>query len=436
LAADDPTAAMTTLALALRALPSDMDAQALLTSARDARIEQLREQLDRARTSADPLAVEHAAGTLATILAGDPEETVLRQLRDDSSPIALARNGALWLVAPDGGDGQILTNAVPVARPIWSPNRDRIAFVSTDPWGDEVPAILFVIDADGSNLRPLYQMAHPNAIPSWSPDGSRIALTTVEYWSLTRETGHLTIHIIPLDGGPLVDIATGFDGHATTPAWSPDGRSIAFIGRPLDDPDSLAPLSGPTSVMLWSDDSPLHSLSGDRMPRAIRLFWNRDGRSLAVLNRNPDPVVESSGDSTNLSAIDVRTGEISTIDPEIPAAAAGWTPVAAPTGGRIAWVAGARTVVIWSPDGSEQAIDTGRLLSGALSWAPGGGALLAVAAEPAQPSAIIEGNDGFSIVDVPLQYDLEWPTGVPQWSPVLNPPLEHDGAGAGVGLDA
>jgi dipeptidyl aminopeptidase/acylaminoacyl peptidase len=431
----DPTTAHTALQAAVIALPTDRDAQALLVASRDGTITALQGKLDRALAAGNGLAVERAAAELALLLAGDAAEPRLRALRDAHAPIALARESALWLVDPSGSDGRVLTANVSVARPVWSPDRSTIAFVSADPYGSRLPARLFIVDAEGGDLRSIYDVAHPNAVPSWSPTGDRIALTSVAEWSMRDERGRLSVQIVPTGGGPTIDIAAATGSHATTPAWSPDGRSIAFIARPLEEDLPGYPLSGPAEVMLWGEDGEVRNLTAGRLSGANRLLWSRDGRQLIVLSRDSSGSGATTGAMTSISEIDVATGEISLLDDRIPASSSGWSPAAAPSGNRLAWVAGARTVIVRDETGTRTAIDTGRLLSGALTWSPGGGALLAIAAEPARPSARIDFLAGSATVtDVPLRYDLEWPTGTPQWTPALAADPETP-AVTGTGLD-
>ncbi|MFM9106135.1 MAG: hypothetical protein ACKOWF_05480, partial [Chloroflexota bacterium] len=441
IAAGDLDGAAATLRQAVRLLPSDRDARDQLAAVRWQAIGARRADLESASLAADPLAIDRAARGLAALLDGSPEAAALRDRADHSAPVVLARDAALWLVAPDGGDGRMLTDNVPVARPVWNSQRSRIAFVSSAFSGPPMPATLFIIDADGSNLRPVYGDAHPNAVPSWSPDGARIALTSVADWSLSAETGRLAVHIVSLAGAPPdLDISASIGAHATTPSWSPDGRSVAFIARPFRDDPTASALAGPASVMLWSSDGAVRDLTGDALTGANRLLWTRDGRSLIVLSRDSVGSGATTGAMSSIAAIDIATGRIDLIDDAIPTSSSGWGPASSPDG-RLAWVAGARTVVIRDPAGGESFVDTGRLLSGALSWAPGGGQLLAVAAEPGRPSARItlDPADPAPVIDdADLRYDLEWPTGTPQWSPLLDDPQSPSAAAGrgGAGLDS
>ena len=119
-------------------------------------------------------------------------------------------------------DGEVrpLTGGGRDAEPAWSPDGRKIAFVRFSP---DLTNDVFLMDADGANLRPL---ADGFGSPAWSPDGSLLAV----------DTGFCVydcdIYLLNAGGGGVpVRIAT----MAAQPAWSPDGRKIAFVGLSGDD---------------------------------------------------------------------------------------------------------------------------------------------------------------------------------------------------------
>jgi TolB protein len=135
--------------------------------------------------------------------------------------------------------------------PRWSPDGSHILFLTRIPDG-RVDS-LFVMDADGANVRSLYQFPVDSiwSLPWWSPDGSRVALTTGD-----------EIVVVSLADGSSRTVATG--KNITYLAWSPSGDKIAYVsehdgsklyvadsngGRPVDvaDPASNTEVS-------WSPD--------------------------------------------------------------------------------------------------------------------------------------------------------------------------------------
>ncbi|MGZ0175122.1 MAG: TolB family protein, partial [Planctomycetales bacterium] len=95
-------------------------------------------------------------------------------------------------------------------------------FTVPDP-GNPPTAFLFVMDADGTNLRQITKtiptaggMSH--ASPDWPPNGDLIAF---DAWSGRAETSH-TFTVKP-DGTGLKDL-----GVAAMPTFSADGKRLAF----------------------------------------------------------------------------------------------------------------------------------------------------------------------------------------------------------------
>jgi hypothetical protein len=75
--------------------------------------------------------------------------------------------------------------------PVWSPQGDRIAFVSQEPGNDEI----YTINPDGSNLQRLTVNSWEwDKHPSWSPDGTQIV-----FWS-NREIGRRQLWVMNSDG--------------------------------------------------------------------------------------------------------------------------------------------------------------------------------------------------------------------------------------------
>jgi Tol biopolymer transport system component len=91
----------------------------------------------------------------------------------------------------------------------------RIAFESS---GD-----IYVMDADGSNPVNLTKTGSGNFDPAWSPDGRRIAFVGLYY----------DIFVMNADGSNPVRLtfSNGESRSRREPAWSPDGTRIAFTYR-------------------------------------------------------------------------------------------------------------------------------------------------------------------------------------------------------------
>lgn len=435
-AGDDPTS-IAELSTALRRLPRHTELLALRGDLRDREIVAETAQYRASLAAGNWVAAE---GALASLVALKPGEkglaSALATLRAEHSPLVLAHDRGLWLVPPTGGVGELLFSDVPVTRPVWSPDRSRIAFVSADPYDGRAAASLYSIAADGSDPRLLARSIHPNAVPSWSPDGRSLAVTSVARWDLRRETGILAVHLVDAETGANRPISIATGRHGTSPVWSPAGDALAFISRPrLSDP-GRNPLSGPADVVLWSPvGGTTRNLTGGTVPDAMRVAWQPDGASLLVTTRARGLPGETSSPEATIVAIDPESGSQESVAVGIDASAALWAPAWSPDGQVLAWVDGPRTVVLRDETGARRRIDTARFLSGAITWSPAGDVLLAVAADPDAPSARIDPAATGPPVDVDIVYDGQWPTGIPQWSPVIGRLAGVEPAAAGVGLD-
>jgi TolB protein len=78
-----------------------------------------------------------------------------------------------------------------------------------------------VVDADGAELRTLTPAGATSLSPTWAPDGERLAYTRLQ-------DGRGPIVIQRLSGGPATPVPGTNTGLNITPAFSPDGRLLAY----------------------------------------------------------------------------------------------------------------------------------------------------------------------------------------------------------------
>lgn len=106
----------------------------------------------------------------------------------------------------------------------WSPDGRRLAFSSLVAEPGTPPASQIITMApDGSDRKPLTPM-EPGVVatsPKWSPDGKSIAYSTVKFQDGQQPT--LALNIMDRDGANLHKVAEG-----VLPDWAPDGKTIAF----------------------------------------------------------------------------------------------------------------------------------------------------------------------------------------------------------------
>src|SRR5437667_4894072 len=111
--------------------------------------------------------------------------------------------------------------------PVWSPDDRQIAFSGTHGGITD----LYIVDADGKNLRQLTNDQYADLQPAWSPDGRRIAFATDRSPESNLSVLKLSkwrIAVMDVQSG-AVQVLPGQDGLNLNPQWSPDGRELAFI---------------------------------------------------------------------------------------------------------------------------------------------------------------------------------------------------------------
>jgi Tol biopolymer transport system component len=150
----------------------------------------------------DWLAAERALVSLTAIDPTDPTNAEqLAALWREHGAIAFARDRALYTVGPDGADERLVTDAVPVIYPTWSPDRTRIAFVSADAEDTTGNVGLYVVNVDGSGLTRLADHVAYHTSPLWSPNGDFLAFTSFADYDVVHDQGVIAVHV--------VEVATG-----------------------------------------------------------------------------------------------------------------------------------------------------------------------------------------------------------------------------------
>lgn len=139
--------------------------------------------------------------------------------RSDPPIGSRATDGGLIVIRSDGTERvEVMKLAKGYAGPAsWSPSGDLIVLSGRRP-ADEREGI-YVVRPDGTGLKRLTPDGREAQYPAWSPDGKQIAFTYVE-------GSQFNIHVMNSDGTHIRKITRG--GFDNWPVWSPDSLRIAF----------------------------------------------------------------------------------------------------------------------------------------------------------------------------------------------------------------
>lgn len=169
------------------------------------------------------IGIARVDGTKVTRVPGVPPYPIWSP---DGTRILLSGTD-VYVVSADGTDVMNLTNSPAYDRTAsWSPEGDRIAFISDRDGNDE----MYVMNSDGTNPTRLTHnsdrdriLRTQNQVESWSPDGTQIAVLRGE--TPLEGGSSLALYLVRADGSGEVLVA---DGLGTVDlAWLPTGGWLA-----------------------------------------------------------------------------------------------------------------------------------------------------------------------------------------------------------------
>ncbi|MEY2513680.1 MAG: hypothetical protein QOJ89_1038 [bacterium] len=177
-----------------------------------------------------------AAGTGQRQITTTPTDQASSQpsWRPDAKGILFRRSGpgrasSIWQMGLLGENPLLrFQPPSPPLYPTWSPDMKRVLFAAIlSPKGDSDRGI-FTIEANGAGMRTLFDVAGSyDSAPAWSPDGRRIAFESDADVNGANPEHDREIWTMAADGSDRVQL-THNALHDEGPAWSPDGRLLAY----------------------------------------------------------------------------------------------------------------------------------------------------------------------------------------------------------------
>jgi TolB protein len=224
---------------------------------------------------------------------------------------------SIYRMGVKGEDVVLLVGDMPLiaVSPVWSPNGEWLAIDI----GESGQSDVFLVSADGEELRNLTDHPSANRFADWSPDSKKLLFTSNRE---DQTTNYPVIYSITIESGEI-DALTEGDAASALATWSPDGSQIAFASDRDGDVEIYT---------IDSDGSNLKRLTEsagfDGFPE-----WSPDGSKIAFItfrDENPEIYVMNTDGSNQINL---------TNDPAQDASGGGFS---------------------WSPDGSQILFDTDR----------------------------------------------------------------------------
>ena len=235
---------------------------------------------------------------------------------------------SIWLAKTEGSEPpRRFTTGRNDAQPRWSPNGDRLAFVSKRGSDEKAHRQLYVLPAGGGEPECLTDLKEDVGEPVWSPDGTRIVFsarvpdeayeeedekkraprrfTRLQFkldsvgWTGDRRR-HL--YVVAADGSGEAKQITDGDFEDSRPTWTPDGQSIAFSSARGEHWD--IDLIGDIYVVAAEGGEPKRLTPGDS--NHYSPSYSPDGKLLAV---KWDPGGFDFPRHPQIAVVDAETGE-------------------------------------------------------------------------------------------------------------------------------
>jgi len=272
----------------------------------------------------------------------------------------------IWRVSTSGGTpSQFTSSSESESNPRWSPDGDRILFLSARDAEDERKgkSQLWLIASTGGEARKISNEKFGVSSPTWSPDGKSILFLTrvpldPERDKLPKEkqtdvvhikrisyrmngggyhhTYRTHLHIIPARGGKSRQITKG-DWSVESFTWSVDGSKVYFTGNREEDTDFnyernlySIPAEGGRTKKLCGLPGHLHSPAPSPNGKTIAFIGNDRKRGDGT-NDNLFTVPSRGGTPRNLTAkLDISVGQ--SVGSDSRASSPGFGPVWSPDG--------------------------------------------------------------------------------------------------------
>lgn len=214
---------------------------------------------------------------------------------------------------------QLTKNQGNNTEPTWSPDGNKIAFVSNRNGGNYQ---IFTMNADGTNPQQITTLENGAGNIAWSPDGKNFSFSSdvkmrkttadeypeykkanvrmftelpIRHWDAWTSEFVSHVFIIPAAGGDAIDLQQGeiFDapmkpfGGAESIVWSPDGKEIAYISKKMSGMEYVT--STNSAIYLYNlDNRTTKDITKDFPGYDYDPLYSPDGKFIAFIDLEHD----------------------------------------------------------------------------------------------------------------------------------------------------
>lgn len=200
----------------------------------------------------------------------------------------------------------------------------RVAFIAAEGTPPQQQYRLIVADADGENQKIIAQSTEPLMSPAWSPDGQSLA-----YVSFESKASAIYVQTLRTGERRRVSARSGING---APSWSPDGSTLAITLSRKDGDVDVYTLNLATQVLTrmsfdpgidtepsWSNDGTKLYFNSDRAggPQIYEVDVSNPSRATRVTfegSYNARPRVSPDGKRLAVVFLDRGNFRIATVD--------------------------------------------------------------------------------------------------------------------------
>jgi TolB protein len=247
--------------------------------------------------------LQRVDGQSVTQLTADDADDAYPTFSPDGKQIAFAstRNGS-WDISVMDVDGrnvtQVTNGPAQDLHPSFSPDGKRIAYCSMG--GRSGQWEIWTVNLESNEKK----MISFGLFPSWSPDKTvdRIAFQRARQRG-SRWFSLWTLDLLDGEARRVTEVAVSSNAAVVTPAWSPDGKKLAF--GTIVDPQRSVGDKAEGQQDVWTinaDGSNKHRVT-DGTGANLAPFWARDGRVFFTSDRGGNECVWSANADEKTEAV-------------------------------------------------------------------------------------------------------------------------------------